>query len=161
MPSYTGFVMPRLEAVRDAGGSIVDVTISYPCDLTTQMLEFSASRRCGPSRERRQADRPRTRHHAIEIAAHAGVANHEAACQIGRKPAAPVDRRWPAAAPRLAAQAPQSLRERLMLIAEDARAQTDAELAALRQGLTNADPAMRRQSVRAIGRLERPDLMPR
>ena len=42
LPSYTAFVMPRLEAVRDAGGEIVDVEISYPCDLETQMLEYSA-----------------------------------------------------------------------------------------------------------------------
>ncbi|HEY0874590.1 MAG TPA: hypothetical protein VGD94_14050, partial [Vicinamibacterales bacterium] len=41
MPSYTGFVQPRLEAVYDAGGSIVDVKIEYPMDLTTQMLEYS------------------------------------------------------------------------------------------------------------------------
>jgi dipeptidyl-peptidase-3 len=42
LPSYTGFVMPRLEARRDARGGIVDVAISYPCDLETQMLEYSA-----------------------------------------------------------------------------------------------------------------------
>ncbi len=42
LPSYTGFVMPKLEAVTDASGSITDVKISYPCDLTTQMLEYSA-----------------------------------------------------------------------------------------------------------------------
>ena len=42
LPSYTGFVMPKLEAVTDAGGTITDVKISYPCDLTTQMLEYSA-----------------------------------------------------------------------------------------------------------------------
>jgi dipeptidyl-peptidase-3 len=41
MPSYTGFVQPRLEAVRDAGGEITDVQISYPLDLTKQMLEYS------------------------------------------------------------------------------------------------------------------------
>ncbi len=41
MPSYTGFVMPRLEAVRGPGGEIVDVKISYPQDLTRQMLEYS------------------------------------------------------------------------------------------------------------------------
>jgi dipeptidyl-peptidase-3 len=41
LPSYTGFVMPKLEPVRDAAGAIVDVTISYPCDLTAQMLEYS------------------------------------------------------------------------------------------------------------------------
>lgn len=45
MPSYTGFVMPRLEPVRDDRGEIVDVAISYPCDLTAQMLEYSASSR--------------------------------------------------------------------------------------------------------------------
>ena len=42
LPSYTGFVMPRLEARRDARGEIVDVELSYPCDLETQMLEYSA-----------------------------------------------------------------------------------------------------------------------
>jgi dipeptidyl-peptidase-3 len=45
LPSYTGFVMPRLEAVRDAGGAITDVRISYPLDLTAQMLEYSGKRR--------------------------------------------------------------------------------------------------------------------
>ena len=41
LPSYTGFVMPKLEPVTDSTGAIVDVRISYPCDLTSQMLEFS------------------------------------------------------------------------------------------------------------------------
>ena len=41
LPSYTGFVMPKLEAVSDAAGAITDVKISYPCDLTLQMLEYS------------------------------------------------------------------------------------------------------------------------
>ena len=41
MPSYTGFVQPRLEPVIGANGTITDVTISYPLDLTTQMLEYS------------------------------------------------------------------------------------------------------------------------
>ena len=41
MPSYTGFVQPRLEAERDGEGTITDVTISYPQDLTQQMLEYS------------------------------------------------------------------------------------------------------------------------
>ncbi len=60
------------------------------------------------------------------------------------------------APPLWAAQA--SLRERILL-AEDARAQTDAELATLGQGLTNRDPQIRRQAVRALGRLERPELL--
>ena len=42
LPSYTGFVMPRLQAVRDANGEIVDVDISYPLDLSSQMLEYSS-----------------------------------------------------------------------------------------------------------------------
>jgi dipeptidyl-peptidase-3 len=41
LPSYTGFVMPKLEPVKDSKGNITDVKISYPCDLTTQMLEYS------------------------------------------------------------------------------------------------------------------------
>jgi len=41
LSSYTGFVMPRLEAVTGAAGEITDVKISYPCDLTAQMLEYS------------------------------------------------------------------------------------------------------------------------
>jgi dipeptidyl-peptidase-3 len=41
MPSYTGFIQPRLEAVTGADGRITDVTVSYPLDLTAQMLEYS------------------------------------------------------------------------------------------------------------------------
>jgi dipeptidyl-peptidase-3 len=41
MPSYTGFVQPKLEAIRDNRGEVIDVKISYPLDLTTQMLEYS------------------------------------------------------------------------------------------------------------------------
>ncbi len=45
LPSYTGFVMPRLEAVIGRSGEIVDVVISYPQDLTAQMLEYSSATR--------------------------------------------------------------------------------------------------------------------
>jgi dipeptidyl-peptidase-3 len=41
LPSYTGFVMPRLEPVRDDAGEIADIAISYPMDFTAQMLEYS------------------------------------------------------------------------------------------------------------------------
>ena len=41
LPSYTGFVMPKLTPVTDDRGEIVDVTISYPQDLTMQMLEYA------------------------------------------------------------------------------------------------------------------------
>ena len=44
LPSYSGFVQPRLEPVRDDAGAIVDVAITYPQDLTAQMLEYSGKR---------------------------------------------------------------------------------------------------------------------
>jgi dipeptidyl-peptidase-3 len=43
LPSYTGFVMPKLTPVSGADGQITDVTISYPMDLTRQMLEYSGT----------------------------------------------------------------------------------------------------------------------
>jgi len=45
LPSYSGFVMPKLTPVTDAAGAITDVKVSYPLDLTTQMLEYSGARR--------------------------------------------------------------------------------------------------------------------
>ena len=62
MPSYTGFVQPRLSArCATLDGTITDVTISYPLDLTPQMLEYSGQAideppRCVHSPAR---DRPR------------------------------------------------------------------------------------------------------
>ena len=41
LPSYTAIVMPRLTP-RYVDGEIVDIEMSYPCDLETQMLEYSA-----------------------------------------------------------------------------------------------------------------------
>jgi dipeptidyl-peptidase-3 len=41
LPSYTGFVQPRLTATTDAAGRVLDVAIEYPQDLETQMLEYS------------------------------------------------------------------------------------------------------------------------
>ena len=37
--------MPKLTPVTDADGTITDVQISYPQDLTTQMLEYAGVRR--------------------------------------------------------------------------------------------------------------------
>jgi dipeptidyl-peptidase-3 len=45
LPSYTGFVMPRLSPVTNAQGEITDVTIEYPLDLSAQMLEYAAATR--------------------------------------------------------------------------------------------------------------------
>jgi dipeptidyl-peptidase-3 len=45
LPSYTGFVMPTLSPVSGADGTTIDVEISYPLDLTAQMLNYSAATR--------------------------------------------------------------------------------------------------------------------
>jgi dipeptidyl-peptidase-3 len=45
LQSYTGFVMPKLDAVRGPDGNITDVKISYPQDLAAQMLEWSEKTR--------------------------------------------------------------------------------------------------------------------
>ncbi len=45
LPSYAGYVMPKLTAVTGSDGKITDVKISYPMDLTAQMLEYSGSKR--------------------------------------------------------------------------------------------------------------------
>jgi dipeptidyl-peptidase-3 len=45
LPSYSGFVMPKLALTKNASGEVVDVVISYPQDLTAQMLEYSAATR--------------------------------------------------------------------------------------------------------------------
>ncbi|HKE86249.1 MAG TPA: hypothetical protein VKB50_20960 [Vicinamibacterales bacterium] len=47
LPSYTGFVMPRLDARRDHAGAIIEIEITYPCDLESQMLEYAAFARQG------------------------------------------------------------------------------------------------------------------
>lgn len=40
LPSYTGFVQPKLTPVLGVDGKIVDIAISYPQDLETQMLGY-------------------------------------------------------------------------------------------------------------------------
>ena len=45
LPSYMGFVMPKLTPAIGANGAITDVTISYPMDLTAQMLEYAGVKR--------------------------------------------------------------------------------------------------------------------
>ena len=43
LASYSGFVMPKLTAVKGPDGAITDVQISYPMDLTKQMLEYAGT----------------------------------------------------------------------------------------------------------------------
>ena len=45
VPSYTGFVMPRLSPVWSKDGTLEDVTISAPLSIETQMLEWSGRRK--------------------------------------------------------------------------------------------------------------------
>jgi dipeptidyl-peptidase-3 len=45
LASYKGFVMPKLTAVQDRDGKVSDVTVSYPLDLTAQMLEYAGVKR--------------------------------------------------------------------------------------------------------------------
>jgi len=58
LPSYTAFIQPRLEPVRAADGAVRDVTISYPQDLTAQMLEYSKATRATREEFRRSAAGP-------------------------------------------------------------------------------------------------------
>ena len=44
LQSYTGFVMPMLTPVTGSDGGITDVRISYPMDLTSQMLDYSGDK---------------------------------------------------------------------------------------------------------------------
>jgi len=55
LPAYSALVQPRLEPVRDESGTIVNVNISYPCDLATQMLEYSEHHRPRPEPRRAAA----------------------------------------------------------------------------------------------------------
>jgi cyclophilin family peptidyl-prolyl cis-trans isomerase/HEAT repeat protein len=52
-----------------------------------------------------------------------------------------------------------ALRERILNV-ENQRGTSDGDLAALKQGIASPDADTRRQAVRAIGRLERPELIP-
>jgi len=45
LPSYSAFVMPRLTPVMQGDGTILDIEVSYPCDLESQMLEYAAMSR--------------------------------------------------------------------------------------------------------------------
>ena len=45
LPCNWGFFRPKRRAVPGALGGVTDVTISYPLDLTAQMLEYSGVRR--------------------------------------------------------------------------------------------------------------------
>ena len=57
LQSYTGFVMPKLEAVRGSDGAITDVRISYPQDMAAQMLEWSEKTRATREEFRRSTGR--------------------------------------------------------------------------------------------------------
>lgn len=41
LPTYTAFVMPKIEPVLDPQARVTDATLTYPPDFATQMLEYS------------------------------------------------------------------------------------------------------------------------
>ena len=40
IPPYNGFINPKLTAVKNESGDVVDITVSYPDDFVKQMLEY-------------------------------------------------------------------------------------------------------------------------
>ena len=138
LPSYTGFVMPALDAVRDAAGEIVDVTISYPLDLTRADARVLGSD-AAPAMRREQ-----TAKHA-KIADRVFLCGLCALCGFFSIVASAQDE---PAAPHTSRLA--------VLQAEDRRAPTPRDLAIIRSGLHGGDEQTVRVAVRALGRLERP-----
>jgi dipeptidyl-peptidase III len=55
LPAYSALVQPKLVPVRDDSGNVIDVQISYPCDLATQMFEYSERNRRRPEPRRAAA----------------------------------------------------------------------------------------------------------
>jgi dipeptidyl-peptidase-3 len=50
--------MPKLDAVKGPDGALTDVKISYPRDLTAQMLEYAAATRASRDAFRAAEKRP-------------------------------------------------------------------------------------------------------
>jgi dipeptidyl-peptidase-3 len=57
LPSYSGFVMPSWRHATAASGESTDVKISYPRDLTKQMLEYRRHPRAALNRHARTCRR--------------------------------------------------------------------------------------------------------
>ena len=147
LPSYTGFVMPKLEAVTDAAGEITDVTISYPLDLTdadARILGGDAAPACMTYREGTAEP--------AEIAKKILLCGLCVLCGFFFSSSARAQDE-PPAAPRTTRLA--------VLQAEDRRAPTPRDLAIIRSGLHGGDAQTVRVAVRALGRLERPALIRR
>ena len=64
----------------------------------------------------------------------------------------------PLAAPAQRPFRPDTARLQRLLVAEDARGTGRDSVAPLLEGLASSDPMLRRVAVRAVGRLQRPDL---
>ena len=54
LPAHVALVMPKLSPVRDSTGRITDINITYPRDLTRQMLEYSGRQEEALSRCRKR-----------------------------------------------------------------------------------------------------------
>ena len=142
MPSYTGFVQPRLEAVTGPDGEITDVRISYPMDLTKQMLEYSGHTVLSVNRSLSP----------LALPINAGMRHHFLSSLLlacAMSPQTPVQR-----------EAADTFPQRIAIIAaEDARAPTPEDLARLVTSSASPDAQIQRAAIRALGRLERRDLV--
>ena len=116
---------------------VVDVTISYPCDLAAQMLEYSAATRHLRSMTTDKVN--------AKFAKFAKSLNR---FHLASLACSAFDHRWP-----------HRRDWECSGQAEDRRAPTANDLAILRSGAHSSDPQVARAGVRALGRLERPMLI--
>jgi hypothetical protein len=146
LPSYTGFVMPRLDARRNDAGEIVDVGHL----LSTRSDDADA----GVLGRHATFEDTVIRHGSI---GHEGTKarNLNGLCLrlfvsswLFGMAASPAHAQMPSAT-RLS-----------ILQAEDRRAPTANDVAILRAGARSGDPLTARMGLRALGRLERPSLIP-
>ena len=148
LPSYTGFVMPRLEAVTRRGGR--------DHRRRRSRIRWISPRRCSSTRRRRATcvrDARRTAACARELVAGSPSASCSRALCCSR-----------AAACRVAQAARRRTRSPILAGRGSPGARPPRDLAVIRSGARSGDAQTVRVAVRALGRLERPaliaDIMP-
>ncbi len=134
LPSYTGFVMPRLEPVTSDAGEITDVAISYPLDLTRADARILG----GDTRAQRIMRTPSSANRAPRVALRPCA--RDSASRRPRRTAAQRDAGWRSSRPKIAARRRRAISP------------------SIRAGLHSGDAQTARVAVRALGRLERPAL---
>ncbi len=144
MPSYTGFVQPRLEPVVAGDGTITDVRISYPLDLTDPDARIlrearrTASVAQGCSKRRYQWRVLVIQRTAVVLLLAVGFAAAGQAQLPG------------------ISGTPQGT---AILRTEEARAPTPVDLQLLIESARSAQPHIQLAAIQALGRLERRDVI--